>query len=78
MLALDWGEWLAWGPGRFTPGERAPGTHYMWGWVGSRAGQTVATAGNQTLLVQPAASDYSHWAESRQTTFVYKPVQGNN
>jgi hypothetical protein len=25
-------------PCRFTPGERAPGTHWIGGWVGSRAG----------------------------------------
>jgi hypothetical protein len=25
-------------PGRFTPGERAPGTHWIGGWVGPRAG----------------------------------------
>jgi hypothetical protein len=25
-------------PGRFTPGERAPGTHWIGSWVGPRAG----------------------------------------
>jgi hypothetical protein len=25
-------------PGRFTPGERDPGTHWMGGWVGRRTG----------------------------------------
>jgi hypothetical protein len=25
-------------PGRFTPGERAPGTHWIGGWVDLRAG----------------------------------------
>jgi hypothetical protein len=25
-------------PGRFTPGERAPGIHWIGGWVGPRAG----------------------------------------
>jgi hypothetical protein len=24
-------------PGRYTPGEKAPGTHWLGGWVGSRA-----------------------------------------
>jgi len=33
-LALDVGEWWASRPGRFTPGERAPGTHCIEGWVG--------------------------------------------
>jgi hypothetical protein len=35
-LALVGGEWSASRPGRFTPGERAPGTHYIGGWVGTR------------------------------------------
>jgi hypothetical protein len=32
------GEWSASRPCRFTPGERAPGTHWIGGWVGPRAG----------------------------------------
>jgi hypothetical protein len=32
--ALDGGEWSASRPGRFTPRERAPGTHWIRGWVG--------------------------------------------
>jgi hypothetical protein len=35
--ALVEGEWLASRPGLFTPGERAQGTHWIGGWVGSRA-----------------------------------------
>jgi hypothetical protein len=35
--ALDVGERSASRPGRFTPRERAPGTHWIGGWVGSRA-----------------------------------------
>jgi hypothetical protein len=34
--ALAEGEWSASRPGRFTPGERAPGTHWI-GWVDPRA-----------------------------------------
>jgi hypothetical protein len=37
-LALVGGEWSASGPGRFTPGERAPGTHWIGGWVGPGTG----------------------------------------
>jgi hypothetical protein len=33
----DGGEWSASRPGRFTPRERAPGTHWIGGWVGPRA-----------------------------------------
>jgi hypothetical protein len=31
-------EWSASRPGRFTPGERATGTHWIGGWVDLRAG----------------------------------------
>jgi hypothetical protein len=37
-LALAGGEWSVLGPGRFTPTERAPGTHWIGGWVDPRAG----------------------------------------
>jgi hypothetical protein len=36
--ALVGGEWSASRPGHFTPGERAPGTHWKGGWVGPRTG----------------------------------------
>jgi hypothetical protein len=36
--ALVGGEWSASRPGRFTPGERVPGTHWIGGCVGPRAG----------------------------------------
>jgi hypothetical protein len=35
-LALDGGEWSASCPGHFTPRERAPGIHWIGGWVGPR------------------------------------------
>jgi hypothetical protein len=36
--ALVGGEWWPSRPGRFTPGERASGTHWLGGWVDLRAG----------------------------------------
>jgi hypothetical protein len=36
--ALAGSEWSASRPGRFTPGERAFGTHSIGGWVEPRAG----------------------------------------
>jgi hypothetical protein len=36
--ALVGGKWSASCPGRFTPEERAPGTHWIGGWVHPRAG----------------------------------------
>jgi hypothetical protein len=38
ISALAGGEWSASRPGRFTPGERALGTHWLGGWVDLRAG----------------------------------------
>jgi hypothetical protein len=35
--ALDGGEWSASRRSRFTPRERAPGNHWIGGWVGPRA-----------------------------------------
>jgi hypothetical protein len=36
--ALVGGEWSASRPGCFTPGERAPGTNWIGGWVDPRTG----------------------------------------
>jgi hypothetical protein len=36
--ALVRGQWSASRPGRFNPRERGPGTHWIGGWVGPRAG----------------------------------------
>jgi hypothetical protein len=45
--ASDEGEWSASIPGRLTPGERAPETYWIGGWVGSRAGlSAVVKRGN--------------------------------
>jgi hypothetical protein len=37
-VALDAGEWLTSRTGRFTPRERAPGTHWIGGCVGTGTG----------------------------------------
>jgi hypothetical protein len=41
--ALDGGEWSASRSGPFTPRERAPGTHWIEGWVDLRAGLHTVT-----------------------------------
>jgi len=33
-LGTGWGEWSVSRPGRFIPMERAPGIHWIGGWVG--------------------------------------------
>jgi hypothetical protein len=70
--ALDGGEWSASRPGRFTPRERAPGTHWVGGWVGSRAVldamvkrkiPSLRQESNQrTPIVQPVVQHYTDWA----------------
>jgi len=60
--ALDGGDWSVSHSCRFTPSERAPGTHWIGVWVGPRAGLDAvvkrnipASAGNRTPVVQPIA-----------------------
>jgi hypothetical protein len=50
--ALDGGEWSASGTGCFTPRERAPGTHWIGGSVGPRAGLD-AVSKRKVLSPQP-------------------------
>jgi len=48
--ALDGGKWSALRPGHFTPGVKAPGTHWIGGWVGARSGlDAVAKRRNPTI-----------------------------
>jgi hypothetical protein len=66
--ALDGGEWSASRPGRFTPRERAPGSHWIGGWVGPRAVLDAVVkrkipsprrkSNLRTPIVQPIAQRY--------------------
>jgi hypothetical protein len=66
------GEWSASRPCRFTRWERAPGTHWMGGWVGPRVGlddvekrEFLTIPGlelRDPLVVQPVASRYTDYA----------------
>jgi hypothetical protein len=70
--ALDGGECLATRPGRFTPRERSPGTHWIGGWVVSRAVLDAVVkrripsprreSNPRTTIVQPVAQRYTDWA----------------
>jgi hypothetical protein len=71
ISALAGGEWSASLPGRFTAGERDPGTHSISGWVGSRTSlDNVEKIKFLTLLglerdpsvVQPVGSRYTDCA----------------
>jgi hypothetical protein len=70
--ALDGGEWSASRPGRFTPKERTPGTHWKGGWVGPRAVLDAVVkrkilslrreSNPRTPIVQPVAQHHTDWA----------------
>jgi hypothetical protein len=74
--ALDGSEWSASRPGLFTPRERAPGAHWIGGWVGPRAVlDTVVKrspsphreSNPRTMIVQPIAQHYTKlsWLSTR-------------
>jgi hypothetical protein len=70
--ALDGGEWSASRPGRvLPPGKRTPGTHWIGGWVGPRAGLDAGARRKICLcrgsnldrpIVQPVVRHYTAWA----------------
>jgi hypothetical protein len=49
--ALVGGEWSASRPGRFTSGERVPGTHWIGGWVDPSA--DLNNVEKRTFLILP-------------------------
>jgi hypothetical protein len=69
---LGGGEWSASRPCHFNPGERAPSTQWIGGWLAPRAGlddvekrKFLTLDGTQTptsLVVQPIASSYTDCA----------------
>jgi hypothetical protein len=66
---MDESEWLASRPGRFNPGERAPGIHWIWGWLGPAAGldavkKVKISCMCQNRMVQRMACPYIDWAIS--------------
>jgi hypothetical protein len=66
---LDGGEWSASRPVRFTPRERAPGTHWIGGWMGPRAELDAVVkrkipsprreSNSRTPIIQPVAQRYT-------------------
>jgi hypothetical protein len=48
---LGGGEWSASRPGRFSPGERSHGTHWIGGWVDPRAGLGEVEKGKFSTLL---------------------------
>jgi hypothetical protein len=78
--ALDGGHWSASRPGRFTPRERAPGTHWIGGSVGPRAVLDAVVnrkipsphreSNPRTPTVQPVDQRCTDWAITDLTLFV--------
>jgi hypothetical protein len=76
IAALDGGKWSAYCPGRFTPRERAPGTHWIGGWVGLRNVLDAVVkrkipsprreSNPRTPIVQPLAQRYTDRAISEE------------
>jgi hypothetical protein len=70
--ALGGDEWSASRPGRFTPRERTPGTHWIGGWVGPRSVLDAVKkrkipsprreSNPRTPIVQPVAQRYTDGA----------------
>jgi hypothetical protein len=73
-LALVGGKWSASRPSRSTSGERAPGTHWIGGWVGRRtslddvemtkfltlSGLKICPPPPTVVVVQPVTSCYTN------------------
>jgi hypothetical protein len=70
--ALEGVKWSVSRPGRFIPRERAPGTHWVGGWVVPRAVLDAAVkrkipsprweSNPRTPIIQPVAQRYTDWA----------------
>jgi hypothetical protein len=82
--ALDGGEWSASRPGRFTPRERDPGTHWTGGWVSPRAVLDAVKSkipsprreSNPRIpIVQPIAQRYTDWAITALSTWSVTEVK---
>jgi hypothetical protein len=56
------GEWSASRLDRFTSGERAPGTHWIGGWVGPRAGLDERDSNSDPSAVQSVTIRYTDCA----------------
>jgi hypothetical protein len=79
--ALDGGEWSASRPCHFTPKERAPGIHWIGGWVDPRAVLDAVVkrkipssrreSNPRTPIIQPVAQRYTDWAITANFTWRY-------
>jgi hypothetical protein len=78
-LALDGGKLVSFTPCRFTPAERAPGTHWIGGWVSPRAGledngevkiiPPYWDSNSDPSVVQPAGSRCTDYATAAHNVY---------
>jgi hypothetical protein len=58
--ALEGGEWSASRRGRFTPRKRAPGTHWIGGWVDTLVKRKIPSPCRQSNLRTPIVQSAAH------------------
>jgi hypothetical protein len=80
-LGTRWKWVVSFTPGRFAPRERAPGTHWIGGWVGPRAGLDAvvkrkfqAPAGTWTPDHSARSPALYHWAIPAPPPKQYRPL----
>jgi hypothetical protein len=73
-LGTRWGEWSASHSGRFTTKERAPGTHWIEGWVGPRTVLDAPSMETEVLLSwsQQLALDSALSQSYLHHTFIFR------
>jgi hypothetical protein len=78
------GEWSASRTGRFIPGERVPGTHWIGGWVDSRTGlddvekrKFLTLPGLELRSLSRRARSQSLYRLSYPGSYIYVPVYIN-
>jgi hypothetical protein len=67
-LIIRW-EWSASRPGCFTPRERAPGTHWIGDWVGTRAGLYAVL---RRKIPSPYQDSHSRSSKDEKSSFIEK------
>jgi hypothetical protein len=87
ISALVGGEWSASRPILLTPGERAPGTHWIGGWVGpstdlddvkKRKFLTLPGSNSDFSVVQPVANRYTDCTNSQISYFKFLTFNQDN
>jgi hypothetical protein len=72
-LVTNGGEWSVSNPGRFTPRERTPGTNWIGGWVGSRAGPDAVV----NRKIPSNYRDSNPWSSSPQPSVIPLSYSGS-